>query len=56
MIFTTAEFRKLALPLLALVALLGAGAGLILWVQGEQSAAARELAAARGVMSSPRGP
>ncbi len=45
--FTTQELKKLALPLLLLVALLGAGIGLILWTQGEQAAAARQLGAAR---------
>ena len=41
--FTAAELKKLALPLLLLVALLGAGAGLILWVQSEQKVAERQL-------------
>jgi len=45
--FTAAELKKLALPLLLLAALLGAGAGLILWAQHEQQAAQRQLAAAR---------
>ena len=45
--FTAQELKKLALPLLLLVALLGAGAGLILWTQAEQAVAARQLAAAR---------
>jgi hypothetical protein len=45
--FTTAELKKLALPLLLLVALIGAGAGLIYWVQGEQKRAESQLAAAR---------
>ena len=45
--FTAQELKKLALPLLLLVALLGAGAGLILWTQAEQALAARQLAAAR---------
>ena len=44
--FTAAELKKLALPLLLLAALLGAGAGLILWVQSEQKSAQRQLAAA----------
>ena len=44
--FTAAELKKLALPLLLLVALLGAGAGLILWVQSQQQTAVRQLAAA----------
>ena len=45
--FTAQELKKLAFPLLLLVALLGAGAGLILWTQAEQAVAARALAAAR---------
>ena len=49
--FTVQEFKKLALPLLLVVAILGAGAGLILWMQGEQTAAARQLTAARAERS-----
>jgi hypothetical protein len=49
--FTSAELKKLALPLLLLVALLGAGAGLILWTQNGQKAADREFAAARAARS-----
>ena len=45
--FSAQELKKLALPLLLLVALLGAGAGLILWIQGEQKLAEVQLAAAR---------
>lgn len=45
--FTAQELKKLALPLVLLAALLGAGAGLILWTQAEQAVAARQLAAAR---------
>lgn len=45
--FTVQELKTLALPLLACLALLGAGAGLIAWTQYEQRAAVRELAAAR---------
>jgi hypothetical protein len=45
--FNAQELKKFALPLLLLAALLGAGAGLVLWAQGEQKKAARELAAAR---------
>ena len=45
--FAAEELRKLALPLLLLVALLGAGAGLIVWTQDEQKSTARQLAAAR---------
>ena len=52
--FTAAELKKLALPLLLLVALLGAGAGLILWTQAEQTATARQLAAARAERSQAR--
>ena len=45
--FTADDLKKLAVPLLVLVALLAGGAGLILWVQFEQKAAQRQLAAAR---------
>ncbi len=45
--FTAEELKKFAVPLLLLVALLGTGAGLILWTQGEESAVAGQLAAAR---------
>jgi hypothetical protein len=45
--FSADELKKLAVPFAILVALLAAGAGLILWVQREQGVAARELAAAR---------
>ena len=45
--FTAAELKLLALPLLACLALLGAGAGLVLWQQGGQGAATRDLAAVR---------
>lgn len=44
--FTAKELKKLALPLLLLAALLGAGAGLILWTQNEQRVTARQVAAA----------
>ena len=44
--FSAAELKKLALPLLLLVALLGAGAGLILWIQSQQKAAQQQLASA----------
>lgn len=44
---TAQELKKFAVPLLLLVALLGAGAGLILWTQGEEKAAESQLAAAR---------
>ena len=49
-----ADLRKLAFPLLILVALLGAGAGLILWTQVEQKDTARQLAAARAERSQAR--
>ena len=45
--FSADELKRLALPLLACLALLGAGAGLVLWTQGEERAATRELAAVR---------
>lgn len=45
--FTAAELKVLALPLLACLALLAGGAALVAWTQGEQRAAARELAAVR---------
>ena len=45
--FTTTELKALALPLLACVLLLAAGAALIAWTQQHQHAAAGELSAAR---------
>ena len=45
--FSAEELKKLAAPLALLLALLAAGAGLILWVQREQRLAAQDLAAAR---------
>lgn len=45
--FTSGELRKLLVPLLLLLALLGAGIGLILWIQGQQKVAERQLTAAR---------
>ena len=45
--FSADELKRLALPLLACVALLGAGAGLVVWTQGAERAATRELAAVR---------
>ena len=45
--FTNQELKTLALPLLACLVLLGAGAALIVWTQQEQRASVRELAAAR---------
>ena len=52
--FTAQELRKFALPLLLLLAMLGAGAGLILWTQGEQRIAAGQLAATRAERSQAR--
>ena len=45
--FTTDELKKLAAPLLLLLALIGAGSGLILWLQGQQKVAEGQLTAAR---------
>ena len=45
--FSGAEFKLLAVPLALMLALLAAGAGLILWTQHVQTAAAQELVAAR---------
>ena len=45
--FTANELKVLALPLLACVVLLAAGAALVAWTQGEQRAATGALAAAR---------
>jgi hypothetical protein len=45
--FTTGELKVLALPLLACIVLLAAGAALVAWTQVEQHAAAGELATAR---------
>lgn len=47
MTFTVPELRRLALPLLACIALLAAGSALITWTRGERDAAARVLAEAR---------
>lgn len=47
MSFSADELKKLAAPLLALVLMLAAGAGLIVWVQSEQRSAAQQLAVAR---------
>jgi hypothetical protein len=52
--FTNQELKALALPLLACVALLGAGAALIAWTQQEQRAAVRELGAARDLRAQAR--
>jgi len=51
MSFTAAELKKLALPLLLLVVLLGAGVGLVLWIQNEQQVAQRRLAETRAERS-----
>ena len=45
--FTAQELKKFALPLMLLVALFGAGAGLIVWTQREEKLADVQLAAAR---------
>jgi len=45
--FTAREIGQLALPLLACVALLGAGAALVVWTQGDQRAAQSDRAAVR---------
>jgi cell division protein FtsL len=47
MSFSAEELKKLAVPLVLLLAMLAAGAGLILWVQHEQRGAAQQLAGAR---------
>ena len=49
--FIAEELKKLAPPVLLLVALFGAGAGLILWTQDEHKATERQLAAARAERS-----
>jgi len=46
--FSAAEWKMLALPLAALVILIAAGAGLIVWTKKAQVIAAQELAGARG--------
>lgn len=45
--FSAAELKKLAMPMLMLVAMLAAGIALNFWVQSEQRAAAQQLAVAR---------
>ena len=45
--FSTAELKKLAVPLALLLVMLAAGAGLIFWTQQEQRLAEEQLAAAR---------
>ncbi len=45
--FSAAELRKLTVPLVLLMALLAAGAGLIFWTQQEQRRTDEQLAAAR---------
>jgi hypothetical protein len=47
MTFSARELRQLALPLLACIALLAAGSGLITWAESSRIAEARALAAAR---------
>lgn len=45
--FTSAELKSLALPLVLMLVLLAAGAGLIVWTQKEQMISAQQLAGAR---------
>jgi hypothetical protein len=45
--FSAAELKKLAVPLVLLLALLAAGGSLIYWMEREQRAAGQQLAAAR---------
>jgi hypothetical protein len=45
--FTAAELKQLAAPFAIMLALLAAGAGLVVWTQREQSAAEQQLAGAR---------
>jgi hypothetical protein len=52
--FTAGELKVLALPLLACIALLAAGAALVAWTQVEQRAAAGALTAARAERSQAR--
>ena len=52
--FSAQDLKKLAVPLMLLVTLLGAGAGLILWTQSEQQVTAQQLAAARTERSQAR--
>lgn len=47
MTFTARELRQLALPLAALIALVGAGSALITWTETRHAVQARTLAAAR---------
>lgn len=47
MTFSASELRQLALPLLACIALLAAGSGLITWTESMHAAAERGLTAAR---------
>jgi hypothetical protein len=51
---TAAEWKKLAVPLVLLAALVAAGAGLVLWTKREQGLAERQLAAARNERSQAR--
>ena len=52
--FSAQDLKKLAVPLMLLVTLLGAGASLILWTQSEQQVTAQQLAAARTERSQAR--
>lgn len=51
MIFSAHELRQLALPLLACLALLGAGSALVTWAETRHAAAERALSAARAERS-----
>jgi hypothetical protein len=51
MTFSAPELRQLALPLLACIALLAAGSGLITWTEGQRVAQERTLTAARAERS-----
>ena len=52
--FTALELRQLALPLVAFIALLGAGSALITWTESRLGAQASVLADARGERSRAR--
>jgi len=47
MTFSARELRQLALPLVAFIALVAAGSGLVTWTENERTAAERDLTAAR---------
>ena len=51
MSFSARELRQLALPLLACLALLGAGSALVIWAETQHAAAASALTAARAERS-----